>query len=41
MRFDNRMKTLASLSWFVCFTVYFVSATAQSLGVHQHSFLVG
>jgi hypothetical protein len=41
MRFDNRTKSLASLSWFVCFTVYFVNATAHSLGVNYHSFFVG
>lgn len=41
MRFNNRMKTLAGLSWLVCFTVYFVNATALSLGVHQNPFLVG
>jgi hypothetical protein len=41
MRFDNRIKTLASLSWLICFTVYFVNATALSLGVHQHPFFVG
>lgn len=41
MKFDNRMKTIANLSWFVCFTAYFVTATVHSLGVHQYPFLVG
>lgn len=41
MRFDDRTKALANLSWLFCFTVYFTNVTAKSLGVHLYPFFVG
>ena len=41
MRFDNRVKTLASLSCLFCFTVYLTSVTAMSFVSHVHPFLAG
>lgn len=41
MRFDNRVKTLASLSCLFCFTIYLTNVAAMSFGTHAHSFLVG
>jgi hypothetical protein len=41
MRFDNRVKILASLSCLFCFTFYLTNVTAMSFGAHVHPFLVG
>lgn len=41
MKFDDRVKTFASLSFLFCFTVYLTNATAMSFGTHVYPFLVG
>ncbi len=41
MRFDDRMKTLASLSCLFCFTIYLVNVTVVGFGVRASSFFAG
>ena len=40
MKFDNRMKALANLSWLLCFTVYVANVTAQGFASHMHALFV-